>query len=193
MTRTRLTFLSAFALLLSTSTLAEAQARTFNVTRGRATFVSRATLETINGVSNSMTGSVQVDPGNLAATRGTLTVPVSSLRTGIDLRDEHLRGSDWLDAANHPNATFEITGAEGASALTANQEVRFTLVGRFTLHGQTKTVRAQVRARWDGAGRIRGRATFSIRLSDYNVTINRLVQEKVSNNIAITIDIRAEA
>ena len=190
----RLTFVLAFGLLaLGGTSLAEAQARDFGVSRGRATFRSVASLETINGVSNSLTGSISLNPANLAATRGTLTVPISSIRTGIDLRDEHLRGSDWLDAAAHPNATFEITGVEGATSMTANQEAQFTLIGRFTLHGQTKNVRARVRARWDGSGGIRGRATFSIQLSDYNVTINRLVQEKVSNTIAITIDVRAAA
>ena len=180
-------------LVVCASTAAEAQARQFNVSRARARFTSEAPLETINGVSNTGSGSITIDPTNLSSVSGTITVPVRTIRTGIELRDEHLRGADWLDAGSHPNATFEITGVSGASSLTANQDATLRVTGRFTIHGQTHNVTAEVRAKWDGANGIRARARFTIQLSQFGVSINPAVRLKVSNDIRITMDIRATA
>ena len=180
-------------LIVCASTAVEAQARQFNISRARVRFTSEAPLETINGVSNTASGSVSFDPSNLSSASGTITVPVSSLRTGIELRDEHLVGADWLDAGSHPNATFEITGISGARSLTANQDATLRITGRFTIHGQTHNVTAQVRAKWDGSNGLRARARFTIQLSQYGVSINPAVRLKVSNDIQITMDIRASA
>ena len=180
-------------LLVLGSSVVEAQAREFNVTRARVSFKSDAPLETINGVSSRATGSVNVDPSNLSSASGTITVPVASLRTGIDLRDRHLRGEDWLDAGSHPNATFEITSISGARSLTANQDARLRITGRFTLHGVTRDVTADVRAKWDGGNGLRARARFTIQLDQFNVSINPAVRLKVSNEIQITFDVRASA
>lgn len=173
--------------------VAEAQAKQFNISRARVRFTSEAPLETINGVSNTASGSLSFDPANLSSASGTITVPVRSLRTGIDLRDEHLVGSDWLDAGSHPNATFEISSISGASRLTADQDVTLRVTGRFTIHGQTHNVTAEVRAKWDGSNGLRARARFTIQLSQYGVSINPAVRLKVSNDIQITMDIRATA
>ncbi|MEM6960003.1 MAG: YceI family protein [Myxococcota bacterium] len=191
----RINLVAAMALGLSLSAVgsASAQSRTFNVQRARATFTSEAQLETINGICNSGSGSVSVDPGNLSSASGTITVPVACLETGIDERDQHLRSAQWLDAGAHPNATFEITGVSGASSLSSGQEARVRVSGRFTIHGQTRDVTANARVRWDGSGQIQLRANFSIQLSDYGVSIPSVVQAKVSNTIRISVRIRAEA
>lgn len=188
----RLTTGSILVGLLAFAGVTSAQVRELPVSRARATFRSEAQLETINGVANEASGSVRVDPANLAATRGRIVVRVASLRTGIELRDEHLRSAEWLDAGAHPEMVFEITGVTGATSLPANQDVNVQIRGRLTLHGQTRDVTAEARVRWDGSS-LRGRARFSIRLSDYGVSINEAVRLKVSNEIAITVDLRAGA
>ena len=118
------------------------------------------------------------------------------MRTGSDLRDEHLRGSDWLDAGSHPRATLEITGVEGAASLTPNEVHRVTIRGRFTLHGVTRDITAQAQVRLipaagDTPTLIRAQASFGIELSDYGVSISAPVRLKVSNQIRINVTIRA--
>ena len=193
MTMTKTSMAMVVGLIVCASTAVEAQARQFNVSRARVRFTSEAPLETINGVSNTGSGALSLDPANLSSASGTITVPVASLRTGIELRDEHLVGPDWLDAGSHPNATFEITGVSGASRLTANQDATLRVTGRFTIHGQTHNVTADVRAKWDGSNGIRASARFTIQLSQYGVSINPAVRLKVSNDIQIVMDIRATA
>lgn len=185
--------LLALGSVVAHSAPALAQAREFRITRARVTFTSDAPLETINGVSSRASGTVRLDPADLSTASATVSVPIASLRTGIDLRDRHLRGEDWLDAERYPNATFELVRVEGARALQPNQDARLRVVGRFTLHGVTREVTATVRAKWDGGGRLRARARFAIQLDQFGVSINPAVRLKVSNDIRVTIDLLATA
>lgn len=180
--------------------IAAAQARRYEVQRGesRIQWVSDAPLERITGVNSAVHGSLQVDPQNLASARGTVHVDVAEMRTGIDLRDEHLRGPDWLDAGTHPRATLEITSVEGAAQLTPNEVQHVTLRGRFSLHGVTRdiTARAQLRlipATGDTPALIRAQASFDIELADYEISISAPVRLKVANQIRINVTIRAVA
>jgi polyisoprenoid-binding protein YceI len=181
--------------------VAEAQARTFTVQGGgRASFVSDAPLETINGVASGVTGSFSVDPANLTTASGTVEVRVASLRTGIDLRDEHLRSDSWLDATRFPTAKFEITSVRGATSLTPGRTARLTLAGHFTLHGRTRdiTANADVQLLPPEAGAttsntIRVSARFRVHLPDYGVSVPSLVRLKVSDDIAVTVSFRARA
>ncbi|GAB4210416.1 MAG: hypothetical protein OHK0013_31010 [Sandaracinaceae bacterium] len=182
---------------------AAAQAQSFRVVSGsRIQFVSDAPLERITGVSSNVTGTVQIDPANLAATRGSVQVPITSIRTGMDLRDEHLHGSGWLDAARFPNATLEITGVEGATALSPDVVTRVTIRGRFTVHGVTRDVTVQAHVRWIRASDelraqgiqgdlIRAQASFTVNLPDHDVSVNPLVRLKVSDTIRVNVTIRA--
>lgn len=198
--------LTAFAmtvLALSGVSDAYAQARGFRVVSGcRMQFVSDAPLERTTGVTTSMSGEIQIDPANLAASRGRIQVPIASIRTGSALRDEHLRSPNWLDAARNPNAIFEITGVEGATALVAGQVTRLTLVGTFTVHGVSHPMRAQAQVRWmprspelEAQGirgdLIRAQASFTVNLPDHNVSVNPLVRLKISDQIRVNVTLRA--
>jgi polyisoprenoid-binding protein YceI len=199
---------SALALgALAPAGAAHAQAREFEIPNdggSRIQFISDAPLETITGVSSHVTGEVRFDPDDLSSARGTIRVPISSIRTGVDLRDEHLRSDNWLDAENHPNATFEITRVEGASSLEPNESTRLRLHGRFTVHGVTRDVTANARvrliplndelrrARIDGDV-LRAQASFRIELEDYDVSVPLPVRLKVSNEIRVNVTIRAIA
>ncbi len=194
----------AFALVsgLGAASGASAQAREWRVTSGsRMQFVSDAPLERTTGVSSTMSGTVTIDPTNLASAHGSVQVPINSIHTGSDLRDEHLHGDGWLDAARFPNATLEITGVEGATALQPGQVTRVTLRGRFTVHGVAHDVSVAAQVRYMPASDelraegiqgdlIRAQATFNVSLPDHNVSVNPLVRLKVSDTIHVNVTIR---
>ena len=205
--RTLSASLGAAVLLLCVSSLASAQARDFAIRNdggSRIQFISDAPLETITGVSSHVTGSVNVNPANLTAMRGTVNVSIASIRTGIDLRDEHLRSDNWLDAGANPNATFVITRVEGASTLAPNTSTRVRIHGRFTLHGVTREITAnarmrlvplndELRAAHITGDVIRAQASFRVQLTDYNVSVPLPVRLKVANEIRVNVTIRAVA
>lgn len=199
--------LAAFGLVLQMASVASAQARTFRVRNdggSRIQFISDAPLETITGVTTHVTGDLTIDPNDLAASRGTISVRVAAIRTGVDLRDEHLRGANWLDAQRFPNATFEITRVEGAERLEPNRAVNVRIHGRFSIHGVTRDVVAnamvrliplndELRAAHIDGDVIRGQASFRVLLTDYNVSVPLPVRLKVANEIRVNVTIRAVA
>lgn len=152
--------------------------------RNSATFTSEAPLEDIVGTSNRITGYVVFDPKEPGKVgMGVLNVPVASINTGIPLRDEHMRSAQWLDAEHHPLITYKIERTKGVKEVSRTPEHQtydLTLVGKMTLHGQTKPLevparitymqespKTQKRAPGD---LLAGRATFSFQLSDFGVT-----------------------
>jgi len=192
---------------LSFASVADAQARTFRIRNdggSRIQFISDAPLETITGVSSHVTGSLSVDPAHIGATRGNVAVHVASIRTGVDLRDEHLRSDNWLDAQRNPESTFEITSVEGASSLTPNHVTQVRIHGHFSIHGVTHDIVANARVRLipltdelraahiDGDV-IRAQASFQVQLTDYGVSVPLPVRLKVSNEIRVNVTIRAIA
>lgn len=202
-----LSIAAALAMSAGLASSADAQSRQFRIRNdggSRIQFISDAPLETITGVSSHVTGDVQLDPSNVGAMRGTVRVRVASIRTGIDLRDEHLRSDNWLNAGRWPNAEFEITRVEGASRLQPNQVANIRITGNFSIHGVTREITANARVRYIPltdemrANHIEGdvlraHASFRLRLTDFNVSVPLPVRLKVANEIRVNVTIRAVA
>lgn len=160
-------------------------------------FESNAPLENIKGQSNRVIGyAVAGDDGALAI--GEWHLPVESIRTGIDLRDEHLAGGDWLDAKKHPNIVFQLEETRDlklTKEATGFKTYTATLVGEFTIHGVTQPVTIEDasisymtesdRTQKIAPGDLMAiRAKYEVKLSDFGVT-NSVIGDKVANNIKI--------
>lgn len=119
------------------------------VGRNSVTFKSQAPLEDIVGTSNSITGYLVFDPSRPnKGGRGEIVIPVSSLKTGIPLRDEHLQGEDWLNAGNYPNLTLKITDVKNVKTVkktSAAQTYDVSLITELSMAG--KTVRMEIPGR----------------------------------------------
>jgi polyisoprenoid-binding protein YceI len=187
------------AACLAAPAVSQADATTFRV-RGdgtsKVTFVSDAPLETMTGTSKKVSGALSLDPADISKTTGTFKVPVVSMRTGNDLRDEHLQGDGWLDAKKTPNVQFQITevvlGKKDSLALKEGKERKVQVNGKFTAHGVTKPVVAKGTVKWSG-NEIRIKAGFTATLEDHNVSVPSIVRLKVANDIAVSVDLRAVA
>ena len=132
------------AVCMAAPAISHADATTYRVRsdgKSRVTFVSDAPLETMTGKSSKVTGTITVDPADITKTTGSFKVPVVSLRTDNELRDEHLQGDGWLDAKKNPNIHFEITevvvGKKDARELKKNKDTKVQVKGKFTAHGIT--------------------------------------------------------
>ena len=106
--------IQTFIFLLITVTISFAQGfkvkatgeKTFNFedkyNRNQLTFFSTTPLEDITGVSNAVKGKVTFNVSDIKTLKGSISIPVASLKTGIELRDEHLRSDNWMDAESYP-------------------------------------------------------------------------------------------
>jgi polyisoprenoid-binding protein YceI len=159
-------------------------------------FESRMEVEDILGTSRQARGSF-----SLAAKGGgafDLAVPVASLRTGIDKRDEHLRSATWLDAARFPDLTFKGSGIvhQGGDAYEAT--------GTFTMHGVAKARTIAVEGRRipaETAAKLglpagewmRLRASFTVKLSEHGIAIPSTTVAKVADEWTVRLSLFAKA
>ena len=191
--------LLAFALPLLVQASASAQARAYKVDEAasKIQFVSDAPLERFTGTSSKLSGEVKVDPEKAAQTKGEVKVKMNSFKTGIALRDEHFQSDNWLDAKKYPDAKFVITKVTGVEALKPGVASEATVMGKFTLHGVTKDVKANAKVRLvAGEGgkpeALHILATFSVKLEDHKVSIPSIVALKVSPVIEVNVDLHAQ-
>lgn len=170
--------------------------------RDTVSFTSEAPLEDFVGTTNQIHGYVvfdPADPGKGAA--GKFSVPVSSLETGIPLRNEHLQSEMWLDASDHPKITFEFSEVSNLREMkkSAGHTVyEGRLTGGLTVHGVTREVHVpvkvsymqeneQTRKRLPGNLLI-GRAEFEVPLADHGVKgAEGVVGFRVSESIEVEI------
>ena len=167
--------------------------------RTNISFVSEADLETIYGTGNKMQGTITVDEtGRLA--KGELRVGLRTLSTGIELRDEHMRQPQWLNAAEHPWITLEVTEAKAPMEGSSSRD--WTYKAKLTIKGVTREVRGTARvvaiprslsAENLGEGDwVRVVAKFDVDISQHGVDVEgNGVVAKVSKVWNVKIDVYA--
>ncbi|MEW6506330.1 MAG: YceI family protein [Bacteroidota bacterium] len=166
--------------------------------RNQVTFFSATPLEDITGTANGISGTVSFDVANFAKTiKGILTVKVASMNTGIDLRNQHLKGANWLNAEKYPDIVYTIKEVMNVMQ-AANNKLEFKIAGNFSMHGVTKEVIADAEATYldeteqtqkRTPGDLLGvRAKFNIKLSDFGVN-NQIIGNKVADNIEVSVNI----
>lgn len=194
--------LSSIAILMALVLVpfsAQAKKYTFDVPEKLVNiqFESEMEVEDILGTSNTISGELDFQGEN----RGTFrfAVPIKTLRTGIDLRDDHLRSAYWLDGDKFPNVTFE---GRGIKSVGRN---KYEVSGTFTLHGVSKsrtiTIRAQeiegARAKKLGLAEtpdgswLRIRGSFPVKLSEHGVQIPDMAAAKVNDKWTVKVSLFA--
>jgi len=86
------------------------------------------------GTLPGASGTLSLDPKNLASAKLDVSVPVASVSTTNKTLDEELVGAEWFDAAQYPTMRFVSTKVVKTGASTAD------VTGNLTLHGVTKPV-----------------------------------------------------
>jgi polyisoprenoid-binding protein YceI len=75
-------------------------------------------LLTVKGRFSDVSGDGQLTAKG--AVFGRLNIRVASLRTGIRLRDQHLRSADFFDAERFPEISVVVTGLQPTADKTAD-------------------------------------------------------------------------
>ena len=122
----------------------------------------------------------------------TATVDLTSINTGQEQRDAHIRSADFFEVEKYPEMTFVSTGLKPA-------EEGFVLEGDLTLKGVTKAVAFDLEVTGFGPDAYGGtRAGFSattqINRMDYGVSFNGPIPGvpggvTVSENVTINLEI----
>lgn len=124
------------------------------------------------------------------------SVKADSITTSNEMRDNHLRSSDFLDQTNHPTLDFI------SSAVSAKANGRFELVGDLTIRGVTKTVTFDLEFLGSGASMTPGgtvvgfEATTEIDRRDFGVEWQGTVENGsvvVGNKVTLELSVEAHS
>lgn len=168
--------------------------------QAQVTFTSDAPLQDIVGKSNAVVGWAIAGPAEAPASlaAGRWLLPIASLATGIPLRDEHLAGDHWLDAAKHPCIEFNLEKVESIESIKSGADFSTwscTLVGTLSMHGTTRPLKVEkakvsmLKASERTASIAPGdlmfiQCTYEVRLSEFGIA-NGDVPEKVADTIKL--------
>ncbi len=94
-------------------------------------------LSNVRGHFGNIGGSITLDDADISKSKVNVTIDVTTVDTGVTMRDNDLKSENFFDVAKFPTATFESTSvAKSGKGLTVN--------GNLTLHGVTKPVVLEV-------------------------------------------------
>jgi polyisoprenoid-binding protein YceI len=94
-------------------------------------------LSNVRGHFGNIGGSITLDEADISKSKVNVTIDVTTVDTGVSMRDNDLKSENFFDVAKFPTATFESTSvAKSGNGLTVS--------GNLTLHGVTKPVVLQV-------------------------------------------------
>jgi len=98
-------------------------------------FVARHAMVTkVRGRFQEFEGTITVDGDQPTQSTGSITIVATSIDTGNEQRDGHLRSNDFFDMDTHPELSFRSTGIE----VVGDNEYKVT--GDLTIKGVTKSV-----------------------------------------------------
>jgi polyisoprenoid-binding protein YceI len=105
--------------------------------------ISHLGYSVLAGRFNDFSGDFTWDKDKPQSSAINVTIKTASIDTNWAERDKHLRGSDFLDVENFPQASFKSTKFSG-DAMSGKME------GILTLHGVSKPITLDVKAVGEG-------------------------------------------
>lgn len=94
-------------------------------------------LANVHGRLGNISGTITQNDGDVTKSAVNITIDMSTVDTGVSMRDNDLKSDHFFDVTQFPTATFVSTSvAKSGNGLNVN--------GNLTLHGVTKPVVLQV-------------------------------------------------
>jgi polyisoprenoid-binding protein YceI len=166
-----------------------------SASRTSVLFESDTDLETIHGSTQVLSGTGAFDFEKGTGTT-TLTVPVANMKTGQDMRDQHLRSKDWLDAEKFPEITFAAKKLERKEKKEKSEI--WACEGSLTIHGVTKDLKGEatvaripsdVGKKLGEGDWVKVATSFQVTLKEFDIKVPEVAAAKVSPTWDIKVTI----
>lgn len=170
-------FAATLAALFALSAAAHAATETylFDKSHSKVGFQIRHWLTKVEGRFTEYDGKILIDRDKPANSSVEMTIQASSIDTGQERRDNHLRSADFFEVEKYPTITFK------SSKVVPKEKDLYEVTGDLTMHGVTKTIVAPVRhtgflnlGKQEKAG---FEITFAINRKDYGIVWNRTADQ----------------
>lgn len=149
-------------------------------------------LAEVPGSFRDFSGKVNYDGADISKSSVNFTAKVTSVDTGVEGRDKHLRTKDFFEVETYPEMSFKSTKVE-------KKGKNLLVTGDFTLKGVTKSVTIPFTVNGmnkDDKGGVKMgiSAQTTINRQDYNVKWgNKLPNGTLALSDAVKIDLQLEA
>ncbi len=149
--------------------------------------VKHMSLSNVHGRIGNIKGSITLNEADITKSSVSITIDVTTIDTGVSMRDNDLKSANYFDVAKFPTATFTSTSVSGSAG-------HLTVTGNLTLHGVTKPVTLDVEG---PAGPINGMggkqhegysATVTLRRKDFGIGA-KAPESMLSDEIKLSIDL----
>ena len=170
-----------FTASLIISLSARATAPIFSCNDGVASFISYAELEIIKARSNQLRGAIDVNARTFL-----FAIEVNTFKGfNSGLQQEHF-AENYMETEKFPDATFRGKFIEEVD-LAKDGVYTVRAKGMLRLHGvqQERIINGSIEVK---NGIMRVHSQFSVLLEDHNITVPRIVYQKISPEIEVTID-----
>ncbi len=149
-----------------------------------------------SGTINIASGSFNVEAGNITA--GNVAMDMTSIQAiddGVpnDKLTGHLKADDFFGVEAHPQATFEITAVEAA---TADSSATHHISGNLTIRGISKEITIPANVSMSDAG-LSATSSFSFNRADFEVKYGSgaffegLGDKMIKDEVALALNIVA--
>ncbi len=106
---------------------------------------SHAGVSIQHGEFTKASGKLTLDPDNPEKSSIEVTIDATSVSTGFEALDKHLKSKDFLEVETYPTITFKSTSVKKTGDDTAD------VTGDLTIHGVTKPVTLKTKLTHRGA------------------------------------------
>ncbi len=181
-----------FSLLASTMLLA---ADTYTLDKPHTSIgftVSHLVISHVQGAFRNFNGTIVYDSSDVTKSTIDVHIDATSVNTGDDGRDKHLRSPDFFDVEKFPELTFKSTRIE-------KKGDGFVAYGPLAIHGVTKeialpfTITGTVKDPW-GKTHLVAQASVTVNRKDYGLMWNKTLESGgmlVGDDIKIDLAVEA--
>lgn len=137
----------------------------------------------VSGSFKGLQGTIKFDPQHLDACSFDVSVQSSTVNTGIDMRDNHLKKEDYLSVDAYPKISFVSTKVS-----SSNKDGYLYLFGNLTIKSTTKQISFPFKAVPNGNGYL-FTGSFTINRKDYGVGGSSI---SMSDNLEVELKVLAQ-
>lgn len=137
---------------------------------------------TVTGSLSQLQGSIHFDPGHAEDAAFKVSVAVSTINTGIDGRDNHLKKEEYFNASQFPTILLQSTKITKAA-----QAGTYQFTGTLTIKGVSKPVSFPFTASAQQGGYL-FQGSFNIKRLDFKVGPDN----SIDNELTVTLKVLAQ-
>jgi len=155
--------------------------------------IKHMAISKVKGSFTDFTGIIEFDPANPGALAVESVIQMTSVDTGNEKRDEHLRNEDFFNVPEYPTMTFKSTSVK----MDGSDEG--VVVGDLTMHGVTQSVELELEINgtitdpW-GNERVGASLTGKIDRTDWGLNWSKTMEAgslMVGHDVKLSLEIEA--